>query len=464
MAKAEDQERRQTESTSPTSTPHEEGKVQEDIQRTPISTELPSPGAPGVATVRTSGEVQSSKPVSSRSSPLDDASPTPQLEEDPMNTRDPDNGGSGEHCSACNSLQSHFRTLEAKLAEVELQGREERHTHVERADALESKLKYMTREMTESAQKSAASAAVGSVGKRIAEKDEKIALLMSEGQTLAATEHKHRSMIKKLRSELSERDKTLDSLRNENGKLKAQLVPLQKAESTAESLRSEVEVLRTKFNALQEDSNSLVLECSAKDETIKSLELELDKTASAPGSEGAPSSEPAADGGKRVVELDELVATLRIEKERAAEKAQMQIGELRKKADTANEQGRQMKSELQTLEGKLEAMRVIAEEASSNATRDAQAKLLRQIETLQSQYATACENWQGIENTLTSRIAVLERERDEINRKESETRKKARDLVSYRQERACWDTLTRAVISLRRTGSRQKTCVCSGLR
>ena len=465
VAKTEDQkERPQTQSTSPTPTPRKEGKVRDDSQCPPISTEQPSPGDSDDVTVQISGEGQSPKPVSRRSSPLEGVLPAPQPEGYPMDTREPDHGGSEEHCSACSSLKSRFRTLEARLAEVELQGRKEHHTHVERVDALESKLKYMTREMTESARKSAASAAAGSVEKRIAEKDEKIALLMSEGQTLAATEHKHRSIIKKLRFDLSERDKALRGLGDDNEKLKAQLEPLRKAESAAESLRFEIEIQKAKVDALQGESKSLALESSAKDEAIKSLKLELDKTASPPGFEGAPLTEPSADGGMRVAELDELVATLRTEKEWAVEKAQMQIDELRKKADAANERGRQMKSELQTLEGKLEAMRVIAEEASSNATGDAQVKLLRQIETLQSQYATACENWQGIENTLTSRIAVLEKERDELNRKETETRKKARDLVSYRQERISWDTLTRAVVSLRRTGSRQKTCVCSGFR
>lgn len=434
-AKAEYQKERPRQSTSPTLSPREEGKVRQDSQSATIPTELPSPEAPVDVTVRTSSERQSPRPVSSRSSPIDGALATPQPEEYPINTREPDHNDSGEHCSTCSSLQSRFRTLEAKLAEVELQGREERHDHVERADALESKLKYMAQEMTESARKSAASAAAGGVEKRIAEKDEKIALLMSEGQTLAATEHKHRSIIKKLRSDLSERDKTLGGLRDDNGKLKAQLEPFRKAESAAESLRSEVEVQRAKFNVLQEESNSLVLESSAKDEAIKSLELELEKTTSARDSEGAPSTERADDCGKRVAELDELVATLRTEKEGAAEKAQMQINELRKKADTANEQCRQMNIELQTLEGKLEAMRVITEEASSNATGDTQVKLLRQVETLQSQYATACENWQGIESTLISRMAILEKEKDETNRKEIETRKKARDLVSYRQGR-----------------------------
>jgi molecular chaperone GrpE (heat shock protein) len=55
---------------------------------------------------------------------------------------------------------------------------------------------------------------------------------------------------------------------------------------------------------------------------------------------------------------------------------------------------------------------------------------MRQIETLQSQYATASDNWQGIEASLLAKAANLEKERDEAQRRESEMRKKARDAVS----------------------------------
>jgi chromosome segregation ATPase len=64
---------------------------------------------------------------------------------------------------------------------------------------------------------------------------------------------------------------------------------------------------------------------------------------------------------------------------------------------------------------------------SSNTT-DAQAKLLRQVETLQTQYALASENWQTLESTLNSRIAALEKERDDIAKRETDIRKKAREI------------------------------------
>jgi predicted nucleic acid-binding Zn-ribbon protein len=75
-------------------------------------------------------------------------------------------------------------------------------------------------------------------------------------------------------------------------------------------------------------------------------------------------------------------------------------------------------------------LRSRTEEASSSATGDSQAKLLRQIETLQTQYSLASENWQGIETTLTSRVAALEKDRDETAKRESDVRRKAREVNS----------------------------------
>jgi TATA element modulatory factor len=52
------------------------------------------------------------------------------------------------------------------------------------------------------------------------------------------------------------------------------------------------------------------------------------------------------------------------------------------------------------------------------------------VETLQTQYAIANENWQGIEASLVTRVASLEKERDDALRRESDMRKKAREAVS----------------------------------
>lgn len=84
----------------------------------------------------------------------------------------------------------------------------------------------------------------------------------------------------------------------------------------------------------------------------------------------------------------------------------------------------------QILESRLETLRARLEEASSGTSGDVQAKLLRQIETLQTQYAVASENWQGIEGSLIARIAAVEKERDDIAKREVDVRRKAREAVS----------------------------------
>jgi chromosome segregation ATPase len=135
-------------------------------------------------------------------------------------------------------------------------------------------------------------------------------------------------------------------------------------------------------------------------------------------------------------ELEDSVAALRTEKDSISDKLRQETIEWREKYERAVERARtvetDLKHELRGMESKLEAMRTAAEEASSGTGGEAQVKLLRQIETLQSQYATASDNWQGIEASLLAKVSDLEKEKDEAQRRESEMRKKARDAVSSR--------------------------------
>lgn len=82
------------------------------------------------------------------------------------------------------------------------------------------------------------------------------------------------------------------------------------------------------------------------------------------------------------------------------------------------------------LESKLEVLRLRTEEHSVNTDNDSQAKLLRQIETLQTQYNIASDNWQGIEAGLNTRLTTLQKERDELAKREADARKKTRDINS----------------------------------
>ena len=75
---------------------------------------------------------------------------------------------------------------------------QELHSHLERIDALQSKLQYLAKSAAESARKASSDADPGSFDSKLAEREERIALLMDEGQKLSKNELKNLNTIKKL--------------------------------------------------------------------------------------------------------------------------------------------------------------------------------------------------------------------------------------------------------------------------
>lgn len=69
------------------------------------------------------------------------------------------------------------------------------------------------------------------------------------------------------------------------------------------------------------------------------------------------------------------------------------------------------------------------EESSTSATSTAQAKLLRQIEMLQTQHTIASQNSQRIEGSLQNRNDSLEKEKNDLTKKWEEEKKKVKDTV-----------------------------------
>ena len=78
----------------------------------------------------------------------------------------------------------------------------------------------------------------------------------------------------------------------------------------------------------------------------------------------------------------------------------------------------------------MEVLRSREEESSTSATSSAQAKLLRQIEMLQTQHTIASQNWQRIEGSLQHRNENLEKEKNDLTKKWEEEKKKVKDTVS----------------------------------
>ncbi|KAI1765995.1 hypothetical protein GGR53DRAFT_235905 [Hypoxylon sp. FL1150] len=325
--------------------------------------------------------------------------------------------------------------LEKSLEEAQAQHQEELHSHVERVDALQAKLQYLARQASEAARNAAAAASAGSSDKKAAEKDQQIAQLMEEGQKLAKTEQQHRSIIKKLRGQLVVVEKELNEQKLARQKTESELSLLRKRLNEQDHLEKANQESLKLINQLKRDLETLKSEIALKDGTISELKMRLQEETDRVKSMTAKINDELREAEqRRVKELEDTVAALEVEKDLIADRAKAQATELREKADRASERCHavelELKGEVRILESKLEALRIRAEEASSGAVGDAQAKLLRQIETLQTQYSIASENWQGMEASLIAKTAALEKERDEALRRESEMRRKARETVS----------------------------------
>ncbi|KAM3550177.1 hypothetical protein ARSEF4850_008475 [Beauveria asiatica] len=305
--------------------------------------------------------------------------------------------------------------------------------YVERIDSLESKLQYLARSATETAQKAANAAPSGSMESKLAGKDEKIALLMEEGQKLAAGEEKYRTIIKKLRQQVTDSEKQNEELKKAKDKAFADAEALRARLDSSEEQEKQQEQMRRATVGLQKELDSLKKEKTARDYTMRNLEREL-KTKTEEASKAAALSDDLAIKREKLKTQEESFMMLRAEKDALEEKVSQDGIEWSEKLDRAVERGRtaqnELRVEMKAMEAKLELMRTQAEEATSGPGGEVQVKLLRQIETLQSQYASASNNWQSMESSLLAKVSNLEKERDEARKRESEMRKKARDSTT----------------------------------
>ncbi|KAL8835292.1 MAG: hypothetical protein Q9170_003378 [Blastenia crenularia] len=337
--------------------------------------------------------------------------------------------GSGNTSS---QYQETIKKMQSEYYAAELRRQEETCIYLERIDALQSKLQYLTREAAEIAKSAKSEAKSGSPEERLAAKDEKIALLMEEGHRLSQTELKHMSIIKKLRAKAMEDEKRSLETKTISEKNERATREAQERAKCAEEAEKRAFVQARSLPRLFEDLETMRADRDAQGALIRDLRTQVAHATSAAKQAEAKLKADAIDAErKRAADFADELSSLKSEKELAERQYQTELRELREKSERDKERARiaeiERQGEHNILESRLEAYRARAEEASARSGGDVQAKLLRQIETLQNQYAVATENWQGIEGSLLARISALEKERDEIAKKEADVRRKARE-------------------------------------
>lgn len=339
--------------------------------------------------------------------------------------------------SSSKMQEEHEKMIEQMRSDyeaAELRRQEETHMYLERIDALQSKLQYLTKEAAEVAKNASAEAQPGSIELKMAVKDEKIALLIEEGQKLSQTELKHMSIIKKLRAKATEDDKAVADLKRMIEKHEDTAREAQERAKRAESAEKRAIERLKSLGRIEKDLENVRAERNAKESLVQDLQIELSQaTSTAKEAEVKANAEALAEEKRHAADLADELSSLKVEKELAQKQHQNELRELKEKSEREKERARiaeiERQGEQSILESRLEAYRARAEEASAGQTGDLQVKLLRQIETLQNQYAVASENWQGIEGSLLSRVATLEKERDDIAKREADIRRKARETV-----------------------------------
>ena len=317
---------------------------------------------------------------------------------------------------------------------VELRRQEETHSYLEQIDALHAKLKYLTKEAAEIAKNAFVEAVPGSLEQKLASKDERIATLIEEGQRLSQTELKHMSIIKRLRAKGTEDERAVAGSKSAADRHEKAAVEAREKANRAESAEKRASDKIKAFSRIEKDLEILRADRDFKDALIQDLQFQLSQaTSAAKEAESNANAEALVLEKKRASEFADALSSVRTDKELTEKQHQNELRELRDKAEREKERAKaaeiERSGEQNILESRLEAYRAKVEEASAGQGGDAQAKLLRQIETLQTQYAVASENWQGIEGSLLARVAAIEKERDEVSKRETDIRRKARETV-----------------------------------
>ncbi|KAE8152798.1 TATA element modulatory factor 1 TATA binding-domain-containing protein [Aspergillus avenaceus] len=334
---------------------------------------------------------------------------------------------------AANGSEKSLAQLQNKHKEAESRWQEEAYGYIERIDALQSKLKYLTKEAAESAKKAAATAEPGSMDRQLREKDEKIALLFEEGQKLSKSEMDHRTALKKLRQQLNENSKAHTENQKRTDKLERDLANAEARAKRAEAAEKRANESVSSQSKISRDLETVTNERNALAQTVQEMKGQLARAvARAEAAEVKAQDDALEKEKRRVAQLEDELSSTKVERDINEEKSRTEISDLKNTIVQEKERARMLEVELRNeqtvLESKMESLRSKAEEASTGAATDAQAKLLRQIETLQTQYAVASENWQTLEGSLLARLANVEKERDEAARREGELRRKVREV------------------------------------
>lgn len=299
-------------------------------------------------------------------------------------------------------------------------------TMAEQLDSLQNKVVLLAGLEAERTKNSPASA------KKLAEKDKQIALLIEEGTNLSKKELTYMNTIKKLRVKVKQGetlqegfDKIKARQDKELGTVKEKL---RSKESELMSLKEEVKILKKN-----------VSQSGKLDNPELRVELEdLKKSRDALKKENSELSNDLEEVKKSRDTLQRSRETLQASHTTLQETHDQLKNTLNTSSLSSQTLIADLKLEISRLETHVEHYRGLNEEATARNSDENTAKLLNQIENLNSQHSHSQDNWRSVELSLQGKISKLEEEVEECKSREAALMKKNKalqnDLRAEREE------------------------------
>ena len=231
---------------------------------------------------------------------------------------------------------------------AEIQRQEEMHEYLERIDALQSKLQYLTREATRIANNASSTVEYGSTEQQLADKDGKIALLMEEGHKLSQTELRHMGIIKKLRAKSAEDEKQLSESRRVMEKHDKAVREAQEHVRKAEAAERRATERAKSLQKLERDFDIMRAERDTSISLVGSLRIEVSEARKAAGEADTKAQAEALElEAKRTAGLADQVSRIQMEKEIIENNHLAEIRELKEKVGRDKERARAAEIERQ---------------------------------------------------------------------------------------------------------------------
>ena len=246
--------------------------------------------------------------------------------------------------------------LEAELSRVTEQHeesvvnyQEELHGYLERIDALQSKLAYLASTAARDAHTAAEEADQGSLKKKLAEKDEKIAQLLEEGQKLSANEIKALGSVRTFRARLQEEEKAKVELKKRLETVDHEITEAkERARRAEERDRIATEKLKT-LPRLEREMHELKADQIAANATITELKKMLaEAEQEAEDAERRAQTDKVEEQMKIVAELNDELSNSKIEKRLIEDRVKKEINEVRQEASRQQEKAKLVELELKT--------------------------------------------------------------------------------------------------------------------